>query len=112
MIVAGKVGVALLTAVALKRAFCGRDIFRVLYYLPGDRLGRGGRRCCFRSVFDPQRGLLNYYITDVLQWPAPVWLGDASAGDPLDLGGHDLVDVRVPMLVFLAGLQNIPESSV
>ncbi len=32
--VAIKVVVALLAAVALKRGFVGRDVFRVLYYMP------------------------------------------------------------------------------
>src|SRR4029079_18373853 len=86
-IVAGKVVVALLTAVALKRSFRGRDIFRVLYYLPA-LVSVAVVGLLFQKVFDPQRGLLNYYITDVFNGPRPIWLGNAKLGIPALSGGQ------------------------
>jgi len=108
MIVAGKVVVALLTAVALKRSFRGRDIFRVLYYLPAI-VSVAVVGLLFQKVFDPQRGLLNYYITDVFNGPRPIWLGNANLVIPAISGATIWWTFGFPMLVFLAGLQNIPE---
>src|SRR5689334_18187665 len=108
MIVAGKVILALLVAVALKRSFWGRDIFRVLYYLPAI-VSVAVVGLLFQKVFDPQRGLLNYYITDVFNGPRPVWLGTAALVIPSISGATIWWTFGFPMLVFLAGLQNIPE---
>jgi len=108
MIVLGKVIVALLTAVALKRSFWGRDIFRVLYYLPAI-VSVAVVGLLFQKVFDPQRGLLNYYITDVFNGPRPIWLGSAALVIPAISGATIWWTFGFPMLVFLAGLQNIPE---
>ena len=108
MIVAGKVVIALLTAVALKRAFFGRDLFRVLYYLPAI-VSVAVVGLLFQKVFDPQRGLLNYYITDVFNGPRPIWLGNAQLVIPSISAATIWWTFGFPMLVFLAGLQNIPE---
>lgn len=107
-IVAGKVIVALLSAVALKRSFVGRDIFRVLYYLPAI-VSVAVVGLLFQKVFDPQRGLLNYYITDVFNGPRPIWLGNAQLVIPSISLATIWWTFGFPMLVFLAGLQNIPE---
>ena len=107
-IVAGKVVVALLTAVALKRAFFGRDIFRVLYYLPAI-VSVAVVGLLFQKVFDPQRGLINYYITDVFNGPRPIWLGTTALVIPSISVATIWWTFGFPMLVFLAGLQNIPE---
>jgi len=107
-IVAGKVVIALLAAVALKRAFLGRDLFRVLYYLPAI-VSVAVVGLLFQKVFDPQRGLLNYYITDVFNGPRPIWLGTASLVIPSISIATIWWTFGFPMLVFLAGLQNIPE---
>jgi multiple sugar transport system permease protein len=108
LIVAGKVIIALLTAVALKRSFVGRDIFRVLYYLPAI-VSVAVVGLLFQKVFDPQRGLLNYYITDVFNGPRPIWLGNAQLVIPAISLATIWWTFGFPMLVFLAGLQNIPE---
>jgi len=108
MIVAGKVVLALLTAVALKRSFRGRDLFRVLYYLPAI-VSVAVVGLLFQKVFDPQRGLLNYYITDVFNGPRPVWLGTTALVIPSISAATIWWTFGFPMLVFLAGLQNIPE---
>ena len=108
LIVAGKVVIALLTAVALKRSFAGRDLFRVLYYLPAI-VSVAVVGLLFQKVFDPQRGLLNYYITDVLGGPRPIWLGTTALVIPSISLATIWWTFGFPMLVFLAGLQNIPE---
>lgn len=100
--------VALLAAVALKRDFFGRDLFRVLFYTPVILSVSVAGLVALR-VFDPQRGLLNYYITDVLNGPRVIWLGDANLVLPTIAITTVWWSFGFPMLVFLAGLQNIPE---
>jgi multiple sugar transport system permease protein len=63
-----------------------------------------------QRVFDPTRGLLNYYITDILHGPRIVWLGDANIVLPAISLATVWWTFGGPMLVFLAGLQGIPES--
>jgi multiple sugar transport system permease protein len=106
--VALKVVVSLLAAVALKRSFRGRDLFRVLYYLPAI-VSVAVVGLLFQKVFDPQRGLLNYYITDVFNGPRIIWLGDARLVIPSISLATVWWTFGFPMLVFLAGLQSIPE---
>jgi multiple sugar transport system permease protein len=103
-----KVVVSLLAAVALKRSFWGRDIFRVVYYLPYI-VSVSVVGLLFQKVFDPQRGLLNYYITDIFNGPRIIWLGDARLVIPAISLATVWWTFGFPMLVFLAGLQNIPE---
>ena len=107
--VAIKVVGSLLAAVALKGSFRGRDFFRVIYYLPGI-VSVAVVGLLFQKVFDPQRGLLNYYITDIFNGPRVIWLGDARLVIPSISIATVWWTFGFPMLVFLAGLQNIPEN--
>jgi multiple sugar transport system permease protein len=101
--------VALAAAVAVKQEIRGRHFFRTVFYIPVI-LSVSALALVMQRVFDPTRGLLNYYITDVLHGPRIVWLGDAN----LVLPSISLATVwwtfGAPMLIFLAGLQGIPES--
>lgn len=101
--------VALLCAVALKRSFWGRDLFRVLFYSPVV-LSVAVAGVVALHVFDQQRGLLNYYISDVFGGPRPLWLGDISLVMPTLAITTVWWTFGGPMLVFIAGLQNIPET--
>jgi multiple sugar transport system permease protein len=103
-----KMVVALTFAVALKRPVWGRNLFRVLYYVPAI-LAVSVIGLVFQKVFDPQRGLLNYYITDVFNGPRLIWLGNANLVIPSISMATVWWTFGFPMLVFLAGLQNIPE---
>ncbi len=99
---------ALLVASGLKHNFAGSDFLRVLFYAPGilsvSVLGIIGIR-----VWDTQIGLINYFITTIMHGPRISWLGDPS----IVLPALSLTTVwwtfGFPMLVFLAGLHNIPE---
>jgi multiple sugar transport system permease protein len=106
--VAIKVAVSLMAAVALKRSLIGRDLFRVLYYMPYI-MSVAVVGLVFQKVFDQQRGLLNYYLTDVFNGPRPVWLGDVALVIPSISIATVWWTFGFPMLVFLAGLQQIPE---
>lgn len=100
---------SLLAAVALKRNFYGRDVFRVLFYAPGimsvSVLGLIALR-----MWDQQRGVLNYFIVNTLGGSRINWLGDVSLVIPSLSVTTVWWGFGFPMLIFLAGLQNIPES--
>ncbi len=106
--VAIKVVLSLLVATALKRSFVGRDLFRVLYYMPYI-MSVAVVGLLFAKVFDQQRGLLNYYITDIFNGPRPYWLGDVTLVIPSISIATVWWTFGFPMLIFLAGLQQIPE---
>jgi len=106
--VAIKVVVSLLTAVALKRSFVGRDVFRVLYYMPYI-MSVAVAGLLFEKIIDQQRGLLNFYLTDVFNGPRPLWLADVALVIPSISIATVWWTFGFPMLIFLAGLQQIPE---
>ena len=102
------VTLSLLVAVALKRGFYGRDFFRVLFYAPGimsvSVLGLIALR-----IWDVQRGVINYFLVDTLGLSRINWLGDLSLVMPALSVTTVWWGFGFPMLIFLAGLQNIPE---
>lgn len=108
MTVAFSVTLSLLTAVALKRDFYGRDFFRVLFYAPGimsvSVLGLIALR-----MWDQQRGVINYFIVNTLHFPRVNWLGELALVMPSLSITTVWWGFGFPMLIFLAGLQNIPE---
>lgn len=99
---------ALLVATALKRGFYGRDFFRVLFYAPAimsvSVLGFIALR-----MFDQQRGILNYFLVNALGLSRINWLGSTASVIPVLSVTTVWWTFGFPMLVFLAGLQAIPE---
>lgn len=102
------VALALVVAVGLKQAFAGRDFFRVLFYAPTilsvSVIGIVGVR-----VWDTQLGIVNYFVTYLLGGPRISWLGDPNTVIPALAITTVWWTFGFPMLIFLAGLQNIPE---
>ena len=103
-----KVIIALLAAAALKQTFRGRDFFRIVFYMPGI-ISVAVLGLLFQKVFDPQRGLINYYLTDVLNGPRVSWLGTTATVIPSISMATVWWTFGFPMLVFIAGMQGIPE---
>jgi len=101
--------VALAAATAVKQNIIGRNFFRTLYYMPVI-LSVSVLALVMQKVFDPQRGMLNYYLSDVLNGPRIIWLGDVRFVIPAMSLATVWWQFGAPMLVFLAGLQGIPES--
>ena len=99
----------LLIASGLKHSFFGSNFLRVLFYAPGivsvSVLAIIGIR-----IWDTQLGVVNYFVTTLMHGPRISWLGDPS----LVLPALSITTVwwtfGFPMLVFLAGLHNIPET--
>lgn len=100
---------SLLVATALKQSFFGSNFLRVLFYAPAilsvSVLGIIGIR-----IWDTQLGLVNYFLTTLLGLPRISWLGNPSLVIPSLALTTVWWTFGFPMLVFLAGLQNIPES--
>jgi multiple sugar transport system permease protein len=107
--VAINVVVSLLAATALKRPIFGRDVFRVLFYAPVilsvSVLGVVALR-----AWNTSQGLVNYYVSGVFRGPVVDWLTDPDLVIPTLSLTTVWWSFGFPMLVFLAGLQNIPES--
>lgn len=98
----------LIVAAGLKHSFFGRDFLRVLFYAPGilsvSVLGIVGIR-----IWDTQLGIVNYFVTTLLGGPRISWLGNPDLVIPALAITTVWWTFGFPMLVFLAGLQNIPE---
>jgi len=99
----------LLIASGLKHSFFGSNFLRVLFYAPGiisvSVLGIIGIR-----VWDTQLGIINYFFTTILGGPRISWLGTPPLVIPALSVTTVWWTVGFPMLVFLAGLQSIPEA--
>jgi multiple sugar transport system permease protein len=107
--VAMNVVLALLVAAGLKQSFVGSNFLRVLFYAPAilsvSVLGIIGIR-----VWDTQIGIVNYFLTTLLGLPRISWLGNPDLVIPSLSVTTVWWTFGFPMLVFLAGLQNIPET--
>jgi multiple sugar transport system permease protein len=101
--------VSLLVAVALKKSFRGSNFMRVLFYAPAilsvSVLGIIGIR-----IWDTQLGIVNFFLVDLLGLSRISWLGNPSLVMPSLALTTVWWTFGFPMLIFLAGLQGIPES--
>lgn len=106
--VAINVVIALMVAIGLKHAFFGSDFLRVLFYAPAilsvSVLGIIGIR-----VWDTQIGIINYFVTTLFNGPRISWLGNPEIVIPALSATTVWWTFGFPMLVFIAGLHNIPE---
>jgi multiple sugar transport system permease protein len=102
------IALGLLVAAGLKHNFFGRDFLRVLFYAPGVLsvavIGIVGTR-----IWDTQLGIVNYFVTTLMGGPRIAWLGDPDIVIPALAISTVWWTFGFPMLVFLAGLQSIPE---
>lgn len=100
--------ISLLAATAIKRNILGRDFFRVVFYAPVI-LSVSVMGLVMNKVFDPQLGVVNYIISYVFGGNPIKWIGDPNLAIPVLSFATVWWGFGFPMLVFLAGLQNIPE---
>ena len=98
----------LTVAVALKQNFRGRDLFRTTFFA-GTLLSVSAMAIITARIWDPQRGILNYLLVDILDLPRIQWLGDTRTVLPALSLTTVWWTFGFPMLAFLTALQNIPE---
>jgi multiple sugar transport system permease protein len=97
----------LLIALLLNRQIRGRAVFRTLFYLPVvTPLIVSG--LIWKWVLDGDFGLLNYYIGKIGISPQ-LWLSNPSLAMPSVIMVSVWATVGFTMLVYLAGLQAIPQ---
>lgn len=110
--------VALLLAVLLNQPLRGIGLFRTVFYMP-HVIGGIATIMMWLFVFNPDAGLLNLVIRpcyDMLIWlgllsqgaSPPAWIYDSAWSKP-SLIIMAVWGVGGAMLIFLAGLQNIPD---
>ena len=106
MYIPGAIVVALALAMLLNQQLRGMRLFRTIFYIP--TLTQGVATFTLWSiVFEPEIGLLNRGLRVFTDRP-PGWLTDPAWAKPA-LVIMALWSVGGMMLVFLAGLKNIPE---
>ena len=102
------IGFALMVAVALKQNFTGRSFFRVAFFA-ASILSVSAVAIVAARVWDPQKGILNYFLVDILNLPRIQWLGTSTTVLPALALTTVWWTFGVPMLAFLTALLNIPE---
>jgi multiple sugar transport system permease protein len=106
MFIPSSIVVSLSLAMLLNQNLRGMRVFRTIFYLP--TLTQGVATFAVWSVvLEQENGLLNRVLRPVLRDP-PGWLTDPAWAKPA-LVFMALWSVGGMMLIFLAGLQNIPQ---
>lgn len=105
--VIGTTVVALLAAVAVTQPVKGNGFFRVLLYMP-QLLSVGVVGLTWAWLLSTQFGVINYALTLVGIHPIN-WLGDENLVIPALSLTTIWWGFGFPMLIFIAGLQGIPE---
>jgi multiple sugar transport system permease protein len=102
-------GLSFLTALILNQNVRGRDLFRVVYYLPSV-IPVVAAITAWRIILDRNFGLLNEFISIFRPGTAIGWMSDYA------LFGMTAIAVwgglGGGMIIFLAGLQDIPDELV
>jgi multiple sugar transport system permease protein len=96
---------ALLLAFLLTKPYRGANAFRVLFYLPGIISGVAVAVIWLR-MFDPFYGIIND-VLGIFGLPKAPWINDARWAMP-SLILMNIMYIGSPMVVFIAGLKDIP----
>lgn len=104
---AGNAIFALMVAVAVNQRVWGRDFFRVLFYAPVV-LSVAVMAIILGWILNTQFGVLNYLLIWIGLPPVP-WLSSPRTVIPMLSVVTIWWTFGFPMLIYLTGLQNIPE---
>jgi multiple sugar transport system permease protein len=103
-----QLGLALLMAIGLNEKLKGLAFFRTIFFLPS-QMPVVASALLWLWVFNPEFGLINAGL-NTLNLPVFRWLFDPDLAKPsivlITLWGG----IGTPLIIFLAGLQGIPES--
>jgi multiple sugar transport system permease protein len=100
---------ALVVATGLKHGFYGSDFLRVLFYAPGI-LSVAVIGIIATRIWEPELGIINWYLTTVLGGPRIQWISNPPLVIPVLSVTTIWWTFGFPMLVFIAGLHGIPET--
>lgn len=102
-------GFGLLIALLLNNRIRGRAIFRTLYYMPAVTSAVAAA-VVWKWIFNGDYGLLNYYLIRLGIISEPIlWLSDRNLAMPSVITVAVWGGVAGQMVIFLAGLQAIPQ---
>lgn len=101
------ISLGLMIALALNRAFFGRTLYRIVYYLPVV-ISAAATALLWIWIFQSQVGLLNHVLRS-LDLPTQSWLVSPIYAMPVIMWTGIWQSLGWSVVVFLAGLQNIPE---
>lgn len=107
MTVTGTTTVGLITAFSVTRGVPGQGIFRVLFYIP-QLMSVGAMGLIWNWLLSTQFGVINYFLSFIGFAPFN-WLGDPNLVLPALSFATVWWTFGFPMLIFMAGLENIPE---
>jgi putative chitobiose transport system permease protein len=100
---------SIILAIIVNRNLPGIAMFRALYYVPAVS-GSIAIGIAWRWIFDAQGGLLNGFLLWLGLLKEPVqWLGEPAYTLPIAMLLTTWMGLGYYALIFLAGLQNIPE---
>ena len=102
--------IALVLALLLNTRSKGIGIYRTIYYLPG-LMPAVAMALLWYVILDPRMGLLNAGL-DTLGLPKLGWMRSATWSKPALILMAVWGGAGVPMLIFLAGLKEIPQSLI
>jgi len=109
MTVVTNVFLALFVASGLKHRFWASDLLNIIFYAPGI-LSVSVLGIIAIRVWEPQLGIINYYVANVLGGQRVNWVGNPNLVIPVLSWTTVWWTFGFPMLVFVAGLKNIPET--
>lgn len=87
--------------------FKGKPLVEVIYFLPVV-IGWVEIAMVWRWLFNPDYGLVNY-VLNIFRLPGQNWLGSSQLAMPSIILVHAWKMLGYNMILFLAGLRNIPE---
>jgi len=102
-----RLAMALLLALLMNRKLRGTPLFRTIFYVPSVVSGVA-LAMLWVWLFDPSVGLINTFLRMLGAANPPLWLGSEQWSKPA-LIIMSLWGVGGTMVIFLAGLQDIPE---
>lgn len=102
-----KLALALLLALALNRKMHARNLYRTMYFLPVVSM-LVAVALVWSWLYNPQDGLINYALA-LVHLPQPAWLASTRWAMPAVILMSIWKTVGYDMILYLAGLQSIPE---
>lgn len=103
---------ALAIALALNQKLVGRNFFRTIFYLPAVLAGIAVATM-WRWMYNPNFGVVNYTLTALgLEGLIQSWLGNPTIALFSIFVASTWVVTGLNMVLFLAGLQNVPRDLV